>query len=135
MAYLIDTDRLIDHLADDPSALQLLTRLADQGIAMSAVSYMELYQGVVQNPDPDAARAKLERLLSVVPILPFTRDVAETCARIRAELQRMGKRIRPRALDLQIAATAITYGLSLVTGNVDDYDDITELSLYQSSGH
>jgi len=38
MAYLIDTDRLIDHLADDPSALQLLTRLADQGIAMSSAS-------------------------------------------------------------------------------------------------
>jgi predicted nucleic acid-binding protein len=129
MLYLIDTDRLIDHLANDPATQQLLIRLAGAGIAMSVISYMELYQGVVQNPEPEAARAKLAALLAVVPMQPFTREVAETCGRIRADLQRKGKRVRPRALDLQIAATAITAGLVLVTRNVDDYSDISELCL------
>ncbi len=129
MHYLIDTDRLIDHLANDRATQQLLIRLAGAGIAMSVISYMELYQGVIQNPEPEAARAKLAALLAVVPMQPFTREVAETCGRIRADLQRKGKRVRPRALDLQIAATAITAGLVLVTRNVDDYSDISELLL------
>lgn len=133
MPYLIDTNWLIDQLADKPEAVQLLRRLADEGIAISIVSYMELFQGVVESPDPDAAQRKLSVLLTATPILPFTQEVAETCARIRAELKRRGRRIRPRALDLQIAATAIVSDLTLVTQNMDDYRDIPGLKLYEGS--
>jgi predicted nucleic acid-binding protein len=130
MPYLIDTTWLIDHLADKPEPQELLMRLAEDGIAMSIISYLELYQGVVQSPDPEAAQTKLTALVATAPILPFTQDIAETCARIRAELQARGRRIRPRALDLQIAATAIAYGLTLVAQNTDDYADIPGLQLY-----
>jgi tRNA(fMet)-specific endonuclease VapC len=133
MPYLIDTNWLIDHLDDKPAARQLLLRLANDGIAISIISYMELFQGVVESPDPEAAQRKLASLLAAIPILPFTQEVAETCARIRARLKERGRRIRPRALDLQIAATAIVNGLTLVTQNTDDYDDIPDLDLYRSS--
>ena len=133
MPYLIDTNWLIDHLADKPAAQQLLTRLADEGMAMSIISYLELFQGVIEHPDPEAAQHKLASLLTSTPMLPFTREVAETCARVRANLKQRGHRIRPRALDLQIAATGIVNHLTLVTQNTDDYDDIPDLDLYQSS--
>lgn len=44
MAHLLDSDIVIDHLVDDPTAVRLVELLAPSGLAMSAVSYMEAYQ-------------------------------------------------------------------------------------------
>jgi predicted nucleic acid-binding protein len=41
MPYLIDTDWVIDLLASVPEAVQLLDRLAQDGIAISIITYME----------------------------------------------------------------------------------------------
>jgi predicted nucleic acid-binding protein len=41
------------------------------------------------------------------------------------------KRVKSRALDLIIAATALEYGLTLVTKNTEDFKDISDLSLSQ----
>jgi predicted nucleic acid-binding protein len=41
------------------------------------------------------------------------------------------KRVNQRALDVVIAATAIEYGLTLVTRNITDYADIPDLTLHQ----
>jgi predicted nucleic acid-binding protein len=77
-----------------------------------------------------AAEAKLAAFLAKVPILPFSPEVARRCARLRLDLKRQGKRVRPRALDLIIAATALEHGLTLVTRNSGDYQDIPGLTLY-----
>jgi predicted nucleic acid-binding protein len=130
--YLIDTNWLIDHLAGNPPARQLLDRLASDGEAMSIVSYMELFQGVIEATEAKEARSRLSSLVALMPILPFTQEVAETCAHIRSMLKSGGRRIRPRALDLMIAATAIANGLTLVTQNTRDYSDIPGLRLYQA---
>ena len=50
---------------------------------------------------------------------------------IRHALQSSGKRIHNRALDLIIAATAIEYGMTLVTRNIADYRDIPGIQLYE----
>ena len=50
MPYLIDTDVVIDHLANIPDAQQLLEKLTPEGIAISMITYMEAYQGVVRSP-------------------------------------------------------------------------------------
>jgi predicted nucleic acid-binding protein len=130
MAFLIDTDVLSDHLADDPAAVQLLQQLALSGIAIAMVTYMEAFQGALQSPDPTSAEAKLSTFLEKVPVLPFSYEVARRCARMRLELKRQGKRVRPRALDLITAATAIEHGMTLVTRNTADYQDIPGLTLY-----
>lgn len=131
MECLVDTTWFVDHLAEDPSAQQFLNRLAEQGFAMSIITYMELYQGACDQPDNVAALSKLSELVSSIDVLGFTRETAEMCARIRSRLKAQGRRFRPRALDLQIAATAITNGLTLVTQTIDDYKDIDGLSLYR----
>ncbi len=58
MPYLVDTDLVIDHLANITQANQLLDKLAAEGIAISIITYMEAYQGVVRSPNIQAARAK-----------------------------------------------------------------------------
>jgi len=132
MRYLLDSDWLIDHLADNPEATQLLEQLTDQGITVSIISYMEAYQGVERSSDPSEANAKLEALLEAVPILPFSPAVARRCALLRETLRNQRKRVNQRALDLIIAATALEYDLTLVTRNTRDYDDIPDIKLYQA---
>ncbi|SRR5579884_29988 len=130
MPYLIDSDWVIDHLENVPAATQLLQKLAPQRIAISVVTYMEVMQGVLRNPDPRAARATFDAFLANTPVLPFSTAVAERCAAIREDLKQRTRRINSRALDLINAAIAVEYGLTLVTRNVEDYKDIPGLSLY-----
>ncbi|MDQ3702971.1 MAG: type II toxin-antitoxin system VapC family toxin [Chloroflexota bacterium] len=130
MAYLIDSDWLIDHLDDDPAAVALLTQLAPQRIAISIISYLEVFQGTLKTPAPAVAQAKLETFLRKVPVFPLSPDVARRCAHVRETLRRQGKQVHRRSLDLIIAATALEHDLTLVTRNKNDFADVVGLQLY-----
>ena len=52
MPYLIDSDVLIAQRESQPGALVLLEQLASQGLAISIVTYMEVYQGTLGAADP-----------------------------------------------------------------------------------
>ncbi len=133
MPYLVDTDLVIDHLANITEVNQLLDRLAPEGIAISMITYMEAYQGVVRSPTPQEARTKFQAFRRSVPVLPFSLTVAKRCAVLREHLKHEQKRVKSRALDLINAAIALEYDLTLVTRNVEDYQDIPDLKLYQAS--
>ena len=130
MPYLIDTDLVIDHLANITEANQLLDKLAPEGIAISMITYMEVYQGVARSPSATEARAKLQIFRRSVPVLPFSLSVAKRCALLREQLKTEQKRVKARALDLINAAIALEHDLTLVTRNVSDYQDIPDLHLY-----
>ena len=131
MLYLIDSNWVIQHFSSDPAAVALLDRLVNDGFAASIVSYMEAYEGTLRISDPAKARAQFDAFFTAIPILAFSRDVARRRGvELRETLSIQGKRVRPRALDLMIAATAIEHGLTLVTQNKADYQDIPGLSLY-----
>ena len=130
MPYLIDTDLVIDHLANITEANQLLEQLAPEGIAISMITYMETYQGVVRSPNVQEARAKFQTFRRSVPVLPFSLSVAKRCAVLREQLKTEQKRVKARALDLINAAIALEHDLTLVTRNVRDYQDIPDLHLY-----
>jgi tRNA(fMet)-specific endonuclease VapC len=131
MPYLIDSHVVIDHLADVPEASALLSRLAVDGIAISIITYMEVFQGIARSPHQEEAQAKFRAFAKDIPILPFSIAVAERCARLRETLRRQNKRVNSRALDLIIAATALEYDLTLVTENNKDFEDIPDLPLSQ----
>ena len=130
MAHLLDTDVAIDYLAGDPATKQLLAPLVKVGIARSLITYMEIVQGILESPDPVTARTEFDAFLVDVPVLPFSLEIADRCARLRMELKSQGKRVRPRALDLITAATALELRLTLVTRNTADYADVPGLTLY-----
>ena len=122
---------MVDHLENHPGAIQLLERLAPAKIAISIITYLEAYEGVERSPDRQAAEAKLHAFVNRVPVLPLSRAVARRCAALRHALRRQGKRVDRRALDLLIAATALEHDLTLVTRNVEDFEDIPGLKLYE----
>ena len=130
MPYLVDSDVLIDLLAERPEALELLTHLAPEGLAMSLITYLEVYEGTLRTPKPQEAQARLRTLLQEIPVLPFSFTLAERCAHLRDSLRRAGKRVRSRAFDVLVAATALEHNLTLVTHNREDYDDIPGLKLH-----
>ena len=128
--YLLDSDWLIDYLDDLPEAVELVGPLTDAGLAFSIVTYMEAFEGTLRKQHPAAAQTQLRSGLSPFRAIPLSDEIAERCALVRYDLRSRGRRIRDRALDLLIAATAIEYDLTLVTRNADDYSDIPGLRLY-----
>jgi len=128
--YLIDTTLVVPYFGDDRDAIDLLKRLAPRGVAVSILVYLEVYQGVIESPDPVEARRRFDAFFSGLPILPVSPAGARRCAELRPLLKRQGKSPRRRAFDLVIAATALEHGLALVTHNTQDYRDIPDLVLY-----
>ena len=129
MAYLLDTDIVIDFLGGDLPTKQLVDPLADTGIAIGMITYMETYQGILEHSDPIDAQAEFDAFLKTARLLAFSPEIARRCAGLRKDLKQRGKRVRPRALDLITAATALCHNLTLVTRNTADYDDIPGLTL------
>jgi predicted nucleic acid-binding protein len=132
MPYLLDSDWVVDHLADVPEARQLLDKLSLEGIAVSIVTYLETYEGVERSPNRAEAESKFQSFMREVPVLPVSPGIARRCAQLRHTLRKQGKRVERRALDLIIAATALEHNLSLVTRNVEDYEDVPGLKIYPS---
>lgn len=131
MRYLLDTNVILPYLANEQTGKALLSQLAADGIAISTITLMEVWQGLYQTAAPLTATERYQAFFDAVVILPFDEPVARRCAKLRYDLQRQGARIRPRALDLMIAATALEHGLVLVTRNTGDYHDVPQLVLYQ----
>ncbi len=128
MRYLVDSDWLIDAFRGVPAAVELLAQLRDDGLAVSIVSYGELFEGAVGAPDPAAELARFRRFLARLALLPLDDAVMERFAFIRADLRRRGQLIPD--LDLLIAATALHHDLTLLTRNVRHFDRIPELKRY-----
>ena len=130
MRYLLDSTWVIDNLLGLPRAVAFLDSLEPDGYAVSILSYMEAYQGTLRAGAAPALPDAFETFFAAVPVLPFSPAVAKRCARLRQTLKEQGKRVNSRATDLMIAATALEHGLEFVTNNIDDYDDIPDLTLY-----
>ncbi len=121
---LVDIDRGgVDH------KVAMLDEEGRHGISMVTVT--ELRLGVELQYDRETAAYQdaiddLDRLLSRFEILPISRPVATTAARIIAQLQQEGQPLNDLH-DVYVAATALTQELPVVTANVDHFDRINAL--------
>lgn len=131
MSYLIDTDRVASYLNGRPDAIELLSTLRHQGLAISLITYGEIYDGIYASSDPRAREVVFLQFLRRVEVLPLTRTIMKRFAQLRGQLRRQGLLI-PDA-DLLIAATALTHGLSLVSRNLRHFQRIPGLAIYQSA--
>jgi predicted nucleic acid-binding protein len=91
---------------------------------------MEVLEGILDDPDPEILRAKLETFARRAPVIPLTVPLAHATADLRYVLRKQNKRVRNRPLDLIIAATALHHGPILVTRNRNDYKDIPGLHMH-----
>ena len=126
--YLIDTDRAADHLNRPGAGFRLVRSLRDEGLAISIVTYAELYEGVLFGQRENHAEA-LAAFVAAVTIVPVSVPIAQRFAVLRGDLRSHGMLIPD--MDLFIAATAIEHGLTLVTGNRRHFDRIPGLAVHQ----
>lgn len=119
MSYLFDTDALSEVMRRRPLPRYLawLRGIPREDQFTSAVSIGELYEGAFRSPHRDVLLRRLdEDVVPAINILPYDLGVARVFGRIQAELVAQG--LSPGDADVQIAATAVRHGLSLVTGNL-----------------
>ncbi|MGH2533813.1 MAG: type II toxin-antitoxin system VapC family toxin [Thermomicrobiales bacterium] len=128
MRYLVDTDWVIDAFIGIRTAQRTLDELSAEGIGVSIVTYGEIFEGAFGDPDPSARLALFRTHLATFQLVPLTPDVMENFGRIRALLRRH-RQLIPDG-DLQIAATALTLDLTLLTRNRRHFDRVPGLKLY-----
>jgi tRNA(fMet)-specific endonuclease VapC len=126
--YLVDSDVVADALKGKPQAVQLLSTLDQDGLAISLITYGEIYEGILYSKDPKASERVFRGFLRDVTIVPITRQIMRRFAELRGQLRAAGNIISD--FDLLIAATAIHHNLTLVTRNTQHFQRVPGLSLY-----
>jgi tRNA(fMet)-specific endonuclease VapC len=127
--YLVDTDWVIDAFANIPTALTPLVRHARDGIAVSVLTFGELYDGAYGSQNPLAEIAGYRQFLSGYTVLTVTDAIMDRFAQLRYDLRRQGQLIPD--FDLTIAATALVHNLTLMSRNVRHFNRIPGLVLYR----
>lgn len=131
MKYLVDSDWVVDWLAGKSQAVQLLSTLGREGLAISLITYGEIYEGIYYGKNPQKSRVIFQQFLRGIDVLPLNRRVMQRFAHIRGELRRQGKLIGDP--DILIAATTLYHGLTLITRNRSHFQRVPGLDIYQES--
>ena len=131
MIYLLDTDVIIDMLRDANRWKLVIDHLTQQGSSISAMTYGELWEGIVANPNRPNAISELSELLASFPVLPLIRETLKIYGNIRVRLRRTGEMIGTP--DILIASTAIEHHLTLVTRNTHHFGRIPNLQILHPS--
>jgi tRNA(fMet)-specific endonuclease VapC len=127
MAYLIDTDIIINSIKGNQGVNQKIAELASIPKAISIITYGELLYGAKKSTQREKNTSVVYRLAEIFPIIGITRATMEAFTDLKAALDRKGERIED--FDLLIAATALNLNYVLVTNNTKHYKRIEGLQL------
>jgi predicted nucleic acid-binding protein len=127
LSYLLDTDIMIDLLRGADHATSIYDHLVDRGASISAMTYGELWEGIVHSPRRPKLNEALQALLTPMAILPTDIPTAMHYGEICSILRRRGAMIS--APDILIASTAIRHQLTLVSRNHRHFNRVPGLSL------
>lgn len=127
LRYLIDTDWVIDYLNGQPGIVQRLTDLQPEGLGLSVITLAELFEGVLYSRDPEGSERGLRSFLRTVAVVPIDEQVCQVFGRERGRLRAAQALIGD--FDLLIGATALRYGLVLLTNNRRHFEMIEGLQL------
>lgn len=130
MSYLVDTDWVVEYLKGREPAALTLPQLRHNGLAISLITFGEVYEGIYHGRAPKHHEDIFLRFLRRVQVLSLNRTILRDFARIRGQLRSQGQIIGD--LDLLIAATAIYHNLILLTHNFRHFSRIPDLELYYS---
>ena len=128
MKYLPDTNAWIGYLnkPSGPLGLKLVAQ-PSADIALCSVVIGELLTGAYKSARQAPNLALLRRLEQQFLSLPYDNAAADRYAQVRAHLERLGTPIGP--YDLQIAAIALTNGLTVITHNTGEFGRVPTLAM------
>jgi len=119
--YLIDTNAAIDYLGEvmPINGLTFMDEIINTNYSISVISRIELYAFSKLNPKD---KATLDVFTNQAALLNINEDIIEKTIELR-------QTYKTKLPDAIIAATALSYGLTLVTHNQKDFKNIMELQL------
>ncbi|MDX1967602.1 MAG: type II toxin-antitoxin system VapC family toxin [Planctomycetaceae bacterium] len=122
--YLLDTDICSLHLRGSSVVSPQLVRQA-KSLSISVVTVSEILTWTLRQNAAAKWHRQFLRFLDATQVLPVDIHVAERAGQIRAKSFDRGQ---PLAVaDMLIAATALVYGLTLVTHNAKHFSNIDSL--------
>ena len=128
MKLLLDTNICIYLIKKKPpSVLRHFNAYAVGTIGISSITVAELEFGVQKSLYPSKNQDALEQFLLPLVILDFNHEAARAYGRLRALLEAQGRVIG--ALDMLIAAHALSQSLPLATNNVREFSRISGLKV------
>lgn len=128
---LLDTTFFVDVLRGDvrgnPTVEEYIADIDTAGTdKVSAVSVMELWEGIHLAEATATERTRVEQLLEGIDELPFDRDVAMLAGELSAALVSRGEPIG----DVMIGATALAHDESVLTRNIEHFERIDGLDIH-----
>jgi predicted nucleic acid-binding protein len=123
--YLLDTDLLIAAFRGNPKAVIFMTRLTEDQLVCSTVTYIEVAAGEFRR-DPRRDHT-LREMFQGFTLAPLSEEIAKRAGR---EVARIGAAVEKlRSGDLAIGATALVERRTLVTRNVKHFALIPGLKI------
>jgi predicted nucleic acid-binding protein len=130
---LLDTNIVSFLFKKDTRAVLYEPYLKNKILAISLMTVAELYQWTEVCKWGNRRISQLEKSLAAhYSILPIDMELCRLWGRIRAECQAAGRPISPQ--DAWIGATALRYGLSLITHNPKDFESIENIKIITMIG-
>ena len=126
--FFVDTNTCIYFMNGKYSSVKdVFLSISPKEIKIPAVVKAELLLGAYKSQTKEQTVTKVKNFLKPFEIVPFTDDMVEVYAEIRAELELSGKTIG--ANDYFIAATARSKKGILVTHNVGEFSRVNNLEI------
>ncbi len=126
MRYMLDTNICSYILKKRPASVKAHFNQVHPGdLAISAVVLAELYYGAARHPQGQVILHEINDFISRLSVVPWDEGAAEAYGNLRATLEKSGRPIG--AMDMMIAAHAISQKATLISNNLKHFDDIPGL--------
>ena len=127
MTFLLDTDIVIYSIKGSETVAANIEKHQKFPLALSVITYGELLFGAHKSKNTDSNLPTVYRLREIFPVVPVDNPVIQTFSDIKARSQKTGQIVAD--FDLLIAATALTFNMTLVTNNTRDFKKVKGLKL------
>lgn len=123
--FVLDTDVVVDVLRGRQEVIARLAAVSPDDVAVTTMTLAELLYGAAVSSNSERNAQEVERFVSRVRVLSFSREAAVRHAIVRRALR--GQPIGPN--DLVVAATALLAGATLVTSNTGEFSRVPGLAI------
>ena len=128
-AHLLDTNVISEMMRPNPDrrVVEFLDAVAREGVALSAISVWEIFNGIRRLPEGkrrDRLAFQFRALLQDVfegRVFDWSVEDGEACAKVMEAKRRRGESLDLHIPDAMIAATAYRHGLTLITRNEKEF--------------
>ena len=120
--YILDTCTWIEFFHERSSVKEKVDEMDPDQIFASEITLAELTYGAINSSDYERHIKESQWLRQYITVYPIS-DVFEEYGQIRCALKRIKKDMDQKVgqFDMLIGATALHYGLTVVTDNVKDF--------------